>query len=414
MGYADPAGADLQHQSLPYRTDVTAGISGAPHTVNATNELWLPIWSGEVIHAYDEHNKFESMVTSKTIASGNEMVFPITGTVDLKPSWDAGEELVGGADQTSTTFKVQLDKRPMAAHFELDNIDLMLTQWEYRAEIARQAGMTLANTRDKQIYAYLVRAAAEAKLSNDPRSSLAYHDGFHSATFDDLGNASQTNNTTRANAALAYLQDLEDYMVHLLENNIPTEGVYSVVSPRTFQDIRALGVARTGTDATNAQPLFGGVAEAGGLGAPLRQGMYGYDDTLEYMGVTICKSNHRLTADLGSTTTIGEARYNLDYELKENNTSTGLADDTVAHEIKAVTFQSGAVAALKLQGLKVDTVDDVRRNTVFTVASMMAGTGVLKPECATVHTNMGELSDGANTDGRAGFKLALGMTGEYS
>ena len=152
MGYADPAGADLQHQSLPYRTDVTAGISGAPHTVNATNELWLPIWSGEVIHAYDEHNKFESMVTSKTIASGNEMVFPITGTVDLKPSWDAGEELVGGADQTSTTFKVQLDKRPMAAHFELDNIDLMLTQWEYRAEIARQAGMTLANTRDKQIF----------------------------------------------------------------------------------------------------------------------------------------------------------------------------------------------------------------------------------------------------------------------
>ncbi len=413
MGYSDPAGADLQHQSLPYRTDVTAGISGAPHTVNATNELWLPIWSGEVIHAYDENNKFESMVTSKTIASGNEMVFPITGTVDLKPSWDAGEELVGGADQTSTTFKVQLDKRPMAAHFELDNIDLMLTQWEYRAEIARQAGMTLANTRDKQIYAYLVRAAAEAKLSNDPRSSLAYHEGFHSATFDNLGLATQTDNSLRAAAALAYLQDLEDFMVHLLENNIPTEGVYSVVSPRTFQDIRALGVARSATEAANAQPLFGGVAEAGGLGAPLRQGMYGYDDTLEYMGVTICKSNHRLTADLDSTTTIGEARYNLDYELKKNNTDTG-GNGTDVHEIKAVTFQSGAVAALKLQGLKVDTVDDVRRNTVFTVASMMAGTGVLKPECATVHTNMGELSDAANDDGRLGFKKALGMTGEYS
>ena len=412
MAY-DITGDPVTAGNLPDRTDVASGISGAPHTVNATNELWLPIWSGEVIHAYDEHNKFESMVTSKTIASGNEMVFPITGTVDLKPAWNAGEELIGGADQTSTTFKVQLDKRPMAAHFELDNIDLMLTQWEYRAEIARQAGQTLANTRDKQIYAYLVRAAAEAKLSNDPRSSLAYHDGFHSATFDDLGLATQTDNSLRAAAALAYLQDLEDFMVYLLENNIPTEGVYSVVSPRTFQDIRALGVARSAADAVNSQPLFGGVAEAGGLGAPLRQGMYGYDDTLEYMGVTICKSNHRLTADLGSTTTIGEARYNLDYELKENNASTG-GNGTDVHEVKAVTFQSGAVAALKLQGLKVDTVDDVRRHTVFTVASMMAGTGVLKPECATVHTNMGELSDGANTDGRAGFKLALGMTGEYS
>ena len=31
-------------------------------------------------------------------------------------------------------------------------------------------------------------------------------------------------------------------------------------------------------------------------------------------------------------------------------------------------------------GMKVDTIQDVRRNTQFTVASMMKGTGVLKPE----------------------------------
>ena len=37
-----------------------------------------------------------------------------------------------------------------------------------------------------------------------------------------------------------------------------------------------------------------------------------------------------------------------------------------------------------MMGLKVDQVDDVRRNTVFTVASMMGGTGVMKPEHAVV------------------------------
>jgi hypothetical protein len=58
-----------------------------------------------------------------------------------------------------------------------------------------------------------------------------------------------------------------------------------------------------------------------------------------------------------------------------------------------------AVAALKLQGLKVDTVDDVRRNTTFTVASMMGGTGVLRPECAAVITSMklSEESGGSGT-----------------
>ena len=43
-------------------------------------------------------------------------------------------------------------------------------------------------------------------------------------------------------------------------------------------------------------------------------------------------------------------------------------------------FRSEAIAGLSLMGMKVDTVQDVRRNTQFTVASMMKGTGILRPE----------------------------------
>ena len=135
------------------------------------------------------------------------------------------------------------------------------------------------------------------------------------------------------------------------ENDIPTEGVTSVVQPRAFQDIRALGVARTASDAVNAQPMFGGVAQAGGLGASFTQGMNKLGDTMEYMGVTIVKSNHVLTDNkTGGVDEIGGARYNLNFQNSQ---------------IKSVTWQKNAVAALKLQGLKVDTVDDIRRNTVF-------------------------------------------------
>jgi hypothetical protein len=114
------------------------------------------------------------------------------------------------------------------------------------------------------------------------------------------------------------------------------------------------------------QPMFGGVAAAGGLGAALTQGLNNLTDSLEYMGVRIIKSNHLPVAN---TSGIGESRYNLTF---------GNAG------VCGLLFQRNAVAALKLQGLKVDTVDDVRRNTTFTVASMMAGTGVLRPECAAV------------------------------
>ena len=74
--------------------------------------------------------------------------------------------------------------------------------------------------------------------------------------------------------------------------------------------------------------------------------------------------------------------------------------------VKALIWQPKAVAELALTGLKVDTVDDIRRNSVFTVASMMGGTGVLRPECCSVvcgvaHTN------------KAALRTALGMTAEY-
>lgn len=364
---------------LPYRTAVGDGLSGP---ISGVNKLWLSIWSGETIHAYDEYNMFESLVDSKTISNGVAMEFPITGTVNLNAAWNAGVELLGSTnDSTSATIAIKLDKRPIAAHFEIDNVDLMQTQWEFRSELARQAGMTLGNARDKQIAAYIARAAAEdlnfdpawdgdgtpaVVGTTDPRL-LPSGPVFLDPAFFNLGLSSATQ-AKRSSAALAALKACEDFVVYLQTINAPSDGVYLAVEPRAFQDIRALGVARsdTATAATSMQPMFGGVAMAGGLGAALTQGFNKITDSLEYMGVKIIKSNHLPTSNFSG---IGEARYNLAFG------NTGVC---------GLLFQKSAVAALKLQGLKVDTVDDIRRNTTFTVASMMAGTGVLRPECAAV------------------------------
>lgn len=370
------AGDPLGTGDLVYRDSLTAGISGP---LAGANKLWLSIWSGETIHAYDEYNMFESLVDSKTISNGVAMEFPITGTVAINAAWNAGVELVGNTtDSKSATIAVKLDKRPIAAHFEIDNVDLMQTQWEFRSELARQAGLTLANARDKQIAAYIARAGAEdlnfntgyngtisAVGTDDPRL-VSCGPVFLNAKFFDLGTAASAI-ADRSAAALEALKACEDFVVYLQTINAPTDGVYLAVTPRAFQDIRALGVATTPTTAVSMQPMFGGVATAGGLGAALTQGLNNLSDTLQYMGVTIIKSNH-LPIDNVSTA-IGENRYNLSF-----------ADVGIC----GLLFQRGAVASLKLQGLKVDTVDDIRRNTTFTVASMMAGTGVLRPECAAL------------------------------
>ena len=325
-------------------------------------KLWLPIWSGEVLHAYDEYKSFEPMVTSKSISSGREMEFPITGTVDLQPAWAAGEYLVGGEDATAGNFAVSLDNRPMAAHFELDNIDLMITQWEYRQELARQAGQTLANARDKQIGAFLAGAASVELTAADPRTGL------------NLPAPAVTTSTDDAAEALEVLEAIEDFIVDCQENSVPVGAAYCAVTPRLFQQIRRLGVAESQAQATTMQPMFGGVAMAGGLGSPLADGKAAMDDKLVYMGVTICKSNHIPTKNIvaspaGATqeALIGESRYSV------QGADAGM---------RGMIWMPEAVAAIRKTGLVVDTEDDIRRNTTFTVASMLSGTGILKPELA--------------------------------
>ena len=384
----------------------TSSANWAGGSDNNRGKLWLPIWSGEVIRAYDEYNIFEGLVTSKTIASGRSMEFPITGTVSIKTAWNAGEELVGGQDSKATGFSVSLDSRPIAAHFETDNIDLMISQWEYRSELARQAGLALSNARDKQIYSMLVRCGATTQLAGDPRPSMGLDGVIYGGGDTDFPNADRLGSlhvsgdaTQRANAALELLLALEKFVVHLQENNIDAGQVFCAVNPQAFMDIRALGMARASTQLAGGgnQLMFNGSAEGGfaaGLGAPFTQSMGALRDSLVYMGVNIIKTNHMLTDDQATTNTIGETRYGLDF---------------AAGKVGAVIFTSDCIASLKLQGVKVDTVDDIRRNTQFTVASTMNGTGVMRPECCALFTGY-DMTDTSPTRGEVAGATYLNFT----
>jgi len=397
--YSNLAGGDFS----PPRANTSDAIDGSN-----PNKLWLPLWSGEVIHAYDQYNVFESLITNKSLTGGFSWEFPITGTVGLEPSWDAGEELggySGSASATTNSFKVNLDKRPMATHFETDNVDALITQWDYRSELARQAGQTLANTRDRQLAETICVAGLLSPLgvthtsgsgtSADPRG-LTYADfpspAVVGTAVTGANNYAVTNCTELS--ALNILKAIEDYFVFMQEHDYPANNVYCVVTPKVFQVIRGLGIPRashaasgqswtTGTYANT--PLFTGAPDYN-AGMGIGMGMNALTDSLEYMGCRIIKSNHLPNGKDYATNNIGSAKYNLKWTA-----------DTCP-DIFGAIFQPEAVAGLSLMGMKVDTVQDVRRNTQFTVASMMKGTGIIRPELC-------QLLVGIN-DGGAGSDLA--------
>lgn len=409
-----------------------ASIAGTTGGVAGANKLWLPVWSGEVLAAYDHFRVFEPLVTHKQLSSGRVMEFPITGKVDLKAAWGAGEELEGNTtDYGSDTIGVKLDDRPFAAHFETDNIDAMISQWEYRGELARQAGLALANARDKHILAALVRAGASKsdiitgnKVAGETTGNIAGSVSAN-ASFEDLGNTAKTA-AERTDAALLLLQEIEAYHVYLQENHIMAENTFCAVTPQAFADIRALGVARDNSALLGGagRPMFGGVADAGGLGNGLEDGYNALSDTLNYMGMTIIKSNHLRTLFAGNVRQPGSAAHTSQNGDTFGQANSG-ADFSVAAigdikyslsyldaKLKAVMWKPESVAALSLMGMKVDTVEDVRRNTNFTVASMMGGTGTLRPECVRLVT--WNASATRNTDSTANaLAKDLGMIDDF-
>lgn len=396
--------------TLP-RTGISDGISG----VNP-NKLWLPLWSGEVIHAYDQYNMFESMVTTKSLTGGVTWEFPVTGVVGLNPSWNSGVELgsySGDTNSTSSSFKVSLDKRPMAAHFETDNIDALITQWDFRSELARQSGITLANTRDKQLAVALLAACAVSPITNDPRPNIA-------SAFQNPAIVAASNTAANCDSgdALLLLQEIENYLVACQENDVMVGTVYCVVRPKVFQVIRALGIPRTMSNNVN-------LSQGTIVGPDMTSGMNGMTDSLDYMGVKIVKSNHLPATGYNVTANnIGSSKYNLNASATSYIATGNTTGTYTGFSLFGMIFQTEAVAGLSLQGMKVDSIADVRRNTQFTVASMMKGTGIIKPELckaligasagAATRTVLSTHLNGNSVSGALTNNLVNGFAAEYA
>jgi hypothetical protein len=273
---------------------------------------------------------------------------------------------------------------------------LLITQWDYRSELARQSGLTLANTRDKQIAVSLLAACAVAPIANDPRGSDFTTNAFQAPI--DIGSISGS--ITEAQA-LKVLEGIEDYVVKCQENDVAVNNVHCVVTPKVFQVIRALGITKSNDSpvAFTKIPMFTGAQEYGGAGASIAMGMNAMTDSLDYMGVKIVKSNHLPKTNLSASgSEIGSAKYNL------NCSAIGL---------QGIIFQPEAVAGLSLQGMKVDTVADVRRNTQFTVASMLKGTGLIRPELCRAIVAIDGDTNRAALRAALGANLTNGFSAEY-
>lgn len=343
----------LYSNNIPFISSNTATSSPA------LGDLWLPVFSGEILSRFNEYLTMSDKVRTATISEGTTAHFPSLGKMDSEIH-NRGDVMLGmPSEQTERT--ISLEDRPVVSHFETDDIEKMLTYYEGRMELATEVGRALARQWDAKVSMMLAQAAGES-------APAAQSDVFPGGGIDGNGGAIVAADTANADeaGALAVLGACEQAAVRFDETYIPLEDRFCAVAPGMWYALKNLGVPSTSVGDSKAYfgdsrfaSTAGQINPAQGSGASTAA-----NDFLMHNGIKIFRSINLPTADRTSDTSI-DAKYRADY-----SGTTGLI------------FQRQAVAAVTKMGVATESFRDVRRQSDFFVGKVFTGGGTLRPQCA--------------------------------
>jgi hypothetical protein len=304
--------------------------------VNATgtgyNDLFLKIYSGEVLASFSRENVMLGITNTRTISNSKSATFPVVGTT-TSGYHTAGNEIVGDSIKHNEKV-VHVDDMLLASSF-VSEIDELKNYFDIRKIYANEMGQSLARTIDNNLLQLVMIGSAET-TPNVTGGNLG----------DKIIDADcKTNSTSMIASIFEGLQKLD-------ENDVPSTDRYIVVSPDIYYQL-----------ANNDKLLSRDFSSM--------NGDFGKGTVVSLGGVPVIKSNSTVTAftDHSSDATAGRNNtYNVDGQY------TG-----------AVLFHKSAIGTVKLKDLVVETTYDARRIGSLITCRMALGSSVLRPEaCISV------------------------------
>lgn len=337
----------------------------------AVTDLWLPQYGGEVLTAFDENLVAKNIVRMIAISQGTSMEFPMIHKMAAERH--AAGSRVQGQDVATGKRVISLDDRPILASFELDDIDLLKSHYEVRAEMAKQAGVALAREMDKnalQLGVKTARTAADSGSSvfngggynSDPDAALTGADwtAASSAYATDTAATLPDTATSRwgRNHALTLLKALEEIAVSWDDRDIPGDERNVIVPPSAWHCLRNIGLP---ADKATTATLTGYNPFIGETGSPKTADVSSRSEVLVFNDFKIWRSPNLPRQNI----TTGETKYQGDFQ-----------------KVRALVIQKQAMGMLTLLGVKTETDRLVDFQTDIFVTKMLYGGGALRPECA--------------------------------
>ena len=234
--------------------------NGAVANFAQKNALFLKVFAGEVLTAFDETNVMKDLHVSRTISSGKSAQFPVTGKANAAYH-TVGTPLLGTQNISHNEIVVNIDDVLIADTF-IANIDEAKNHYDVRAEYSRLLGMALAKQFDVRCLQLGVLAA---------RGSATVSGGNGGTAITDADAA--TNGASLAASIFAAAQAMD-------EKDVPENDRVAIVKPAQYYNL-----VQT-TDVINRD--FGGA------------GVYAEGTVLKVAGIQIVKSNNLPTTNVSA------------------------------------------------------------------------------------------------------------------
>ena len=321
------------------RLGADLGVTG---TWAQDNDLFLKVFSGEVLTSFAETNVFMDKHQVRTIGQGKSASFPVIGKVAGAEYHTPGDELNGGSVQH--TEKVITIDDLLVTHKSIASIDEAKNHYDVRGVYSNEMGKALARQMDRHIGAVGLQAARSAATIS---GAEGHGNGLVVCT-DSTGVPSSPNYLTSGDDLVKALYVVAEKMN---EKDVPHEECFIFVRPAQY--FRLI----ENTDVLNRD--YGGTGSFQMANVPYIAGM-----------PVIMTNNLPNTAITSS-------------DNPQSGTNNKYVGDFTA--TAAMVMHPSAIGTVKLMDLAMEMDYSIRHQATFLIAKYAVGHGVLRPEaCAEV------------------------------
>lgn len=346
------------------------------------NELFLKVFSGEILTAFETSTIMKGLHTLRTISSGKSASFPVTGIASANYHTVGNSILETEASGSSkylsdiqkTEKQIFIDDMLVSSVF-LANLDELKNHYDIRSIYASELGKALAKRFDIATMKTLFGAsAASANISGVTAAGSRITSGVDHST------------------AQGIIDSLYAVAAKLDENEAPSEGRFAILAPSTYYKlITSDNVAVTNAGGFGAGQ--GGTSVVGGFNvkSPF-EGATASGVVPMVAGISLFKSNHLVDIAASGNLTTGtdiDSNAGINNDVTSgtgdgyNSDFSGLKAGSAGSETYGIIAGTkGAIGTVKLLDLATESEYQIERQGTLFVAKYAMGHGILRPECA--------------------------------